>query len=270
MGKKVSIPDVNISDGSDIVRYPDTNLQDAADRSAATQLALENTGHANDNVSSESASDAEYTGTAPEPAGIIGCRCGSPSSQYTLKQNKASSHADHCCFNDNEGKGHGKLDKLIAKDADQLAPCLASDSAFADATVQLLLDRTALLRHQSSQKRKKYESPRVRPTYLLKKDQRQDTYLWHNSKQPDAHPVPLSTSNTMSADLNVPIKLTVIKDENLTMQTPAEWHEKVYKEKLMRAREAIMTDSHIQMLRRFFDAELDEDSIRPVSPDVLR
>ncbi|MFT4465501.1 MAG: DNA polymerase III subunit gamma/tau [Sodalis sp. (in: enterobacteria)] len=70
--------------------------------------------------------------------------------------------------------------------------------------------------------------------------------------------------DALSADLGAPVELTVTEDDNPAMKTPLEWRQAIYEEKLMRAREAMMNDSHIQMLRRFFDAELDEDSIRPV------
>ncbi|MGL9774355.1 MAG: DNA polymerase III subunit gamma/tau [Sodalis sp. (in: enterobacteria)] len=68
----------------------------------------------------------------------------------------------------------------------------------------------------------------------------------------------------LSAELGAPVELTVTEDDNPAMKTPLEWRQAIYEEKLMRAREAILNDAHIQMLRRFFDAELDEDSIRPV------
>ncbi|RLR18296.1 DNA polymerase III subunit gamma/tau, partial [Sodalis-like symbiont of Bactericera trigonica] len=68
----------------------------------------------------------------------------------------------------------------------------------------------------------------------------------------------------LSADLGAPVELTITEDDNPAMKTPLEWRQAIYEEKLMRAREAIMNDAHIQMLRRFFDAKLDEDSIRPV------
>ncbi|MFO5517320.1 DNA polymerase III subunit gamma/tau C-terminal domain-containing protein, partial [Klebsiella pneumoniae] len=38
----------------------------------------------------------------------------------------------------------------------------------------------------------------------------------------------------------------------------------VYEGKLAQAREAIIADNNIQTLRRFFDADLDEESIRPI------
>lgn len=70
--------------------------------------------------------------------------------------------------------------------------------------------------------------------------------------------------DALSADLGTPIKLTITEDDNSVIKTPLEWCQIIYKEKLIRAREALMTDLHIQMLQRFFGAELDEDSIRPV------
>ncbi|KYP95650.1 DNA polymerase III subunits gamma and tau, partial [Sodalis-like endosymbiont of Proechinophthirus fluctus] len=70
--------------------------------------------------------------------------------------------------------------------------------------------------------------------------------------------------DALSADFGAPVELTITEDDNSAMRTPLEWRQAIYEEKLMRARESIMNDSHIQMLRRYFDAELDEDSIRPV------
>ena len=61
-----------------------------------------------------------------------------------------------------------------------------------------------------------------------------------------------------------PVELTIIEDDNPAILTPLEWRQKIYEEKLAQARQAIIADSHIQTLRRFFDADLDEESIRPV------
>ncbi|AUX71975.1 DNA polymerase III subunit gamma/tau [Erwinia pyrifoliae] len=61
-----------------------------------------------------------------------------------------------------------------------------------------------------------------------------------------------------------PIELTVIEDDNPAELTPLEWRQKIYQEKLAQARQSIITDTHIQTLCRFFDAEVDEESIRPV------
>ena len=62
----------------------------------------------------------------------------------------------------------------------------------------------------------------------------------------------------------VPVELTIIEDDNPAVRTPLEWRQAIYEEKLAQAREAIIADNNIQTLRRFFDAELDEESIRPL------
>ncbi len=61
-----------------------------------------------------------------------------------------------------------------------------------------------------------------------------------------------------------PVELTIIEDDNPAVQTPLEWRQAIYEEKLAQAREAIIADNNIQTLRRFFDADLDEESIRPL------
>lgn len=61
-----------------------------------------------------------------------------------------------------------------------------------------------------------------------------------------------------------PVELTIVEDDNPAMRTPLEWRQAIYEEKLAQAREAIIADNHIQTLRRFFDADLDEESIRPI------
>ena len=60
------------------------------------------------------------------------------------------------------------------------------------------------------------------------------------------------------------ISLTIIEDDNLTVKTPLEWRQAIYEEKLALARQSITTDKTIQTLQHYFDAELDEESIRPV------
>lgn len=60
------------------------------------------------------------------------------------------------------------------------------------------------------------------------------------------------------------VELSIIEDDNPAVLTPLEWRQKIYEEKLAQARQSIIADSHIQTLRRFFDADLDEESIRPV------
>lgn len=60
------------------------------------------------------------------------------------------------------------------------------------------------------------------------------------------------------------VELTIVEDDNPAMLTPLEWRQAIYEEKLAQARQSITNDTHIQTLRRFFDADLDEESIRPV------
>lgn len=60
------------------------------------------------------------------------------------------------------------------------------------------------------------------------------------------------------------VTLSVIEDDNPAERTPLEWRQAIYEEKLAQARQSIIADNNIQTLRRFFDAELDEESIRPV------
>lgn len=60
------------------------------------------------------------------------------------------------------------------------------------------------------------------------------------------------------------VELTVVEDDNPANRTPLEWRQAIYEEKLAQARQSIIADPHIQTLRRLFDADLDEESIRPV------
>lgn len=60
------------------------------------------------------------------------------------------------------------------------------------------------------------------------------------------------------------VGLTIVEDDNPAVRTPLEWRQAIYEEKLAQARESIIADNNIQTLRRFFDAELDEESIRPI------
>ncbi|MBV4413917.1 DNA polymerase III subunit gamma/tau [Enterobacteriaceae bacterium YMB-R22] len=61
-----------------------------------------------------------------------------------------------------------------------------------------------------------------------------------------------------------PVELTIVEDDNPAQRTPLEWRQAIYEEKLEQARASIIADNNIQTLRRFFDADLDEESIRPV------
>lgn len=60
------------------------------------------------------------------------------------------------------------------------------------------------------------------------------------------------------------VELTIVEDDNPAVRTPLEWRQAIYEEKLAQARESIIADNNIQTLCRFFDAELDEESIRPI------
>ncbi|WP_342321807.1 DNA polymerase III subunit gamma/tau [Kosakonia sp. BYX6] len=60
------------------------------------------------------------------------------------------------------------------------------------------------------------------------------------------------------------VELTIIEDDNPAERTPLEWRQAIYEEKLAQARESIIADNNIQTLQRFFDADLDEESIRPL------
>lgn len=60
------------------------------------------------------------------------------------------------------------------------------------------------------------------------------------------------------------IELTIVEDDDMTQRTPLEWRQVIYEEKLEQARDSLNSDHNIQIIKRFFDAVLDEDSIRPV------
>ena len=61
-----------------------------------------------------------------------------------------------------------------------------------------------------------------------------------------------------------PVELTIIADDNPAVRTPLEWRQAIYEEKLAQARESIIADNNIQTLQRYFDADLDDESIRPI------
>ena len=60
------------------------------------------------------------------------------------------------------------------------------------------------------------------------------------------------------------VKLRIVEDDNPAEKTPLEWRQEIYQEKLANARHAVIADSNIQTLLKFFDAELDEQSIQPL------
>ncbi|MDG0798522.1 DNA polymerase III subunit gamma/tau [Pectobacterium punjabense] len=70
--------------------------------------------------------------------------------------------------------------------------------------------------------------------------------------------------DALTAHYGHPVELLITEDDNPAVRTPLEWRQAIYEEKLAQARQSILDDTTIQTLRRFFDAELDEESIRPV------
>ncbi|EBA1889851.1 TPA: DNA polymerase III subunit gamma/tau [Salmonella enterica subsp. houtenae serovar [1],40:z4,z23:-] len=77
-----------------------------------------------------------------------------------------------------------------------------------------------------------------------------------------------SAQQTLAQALNdltgTAVELTIVEDDNPAVRTPLEWRQAIYEEKLAQARESIIADNNIQTLCRFFDAELDDESIRPI------
>jgi len=71
-------------------------------------------------------------------------------------------------------------------------------------------------------------------------------------------------TEALSALMGSAVELTIVEDDNPAVRTPLEWRQAIYEEKLAQARESIIADNNIQTLRRFFDADLDEESIRPI------
>ncbi|ETS33135.1 DNA polymerase III subunit gamma/tau [Photorhabdus temperata] len=73
-----------------------------------------------------------------------------------------------------------------------------------------------------------------------------------------------SLAEALSELYGVTIEFSIIEDDNPEEKTPLEWRQAIYEEKLAQARQSIIADKTIQTLRQVFDAELDEESIRPV------
>lgn len=70
--------------------------------------------------------------------------------------------------------------------------------------------------------------------------------------------------SALSQHYGHPVELKIIQDDNMSVKTPLEWRQAIYEEKLAQARQSIIADNTIQKLRSMFDAQLDEESIRPV------
>lgn len=71
-------------------------------------------------------------------------------------------------------------------------------------------------------------------------------------------------TNALSHTAGHTIALTIIEDDNLATKTPLEWRQAIYEDMLAKAKQSLADDEHVKTLCRFFDAELDDDSIRPV------
>lgn len=61
-----------------------------------------------------------------------------------------------------------------------------------------------------------------------------------------------------------PLKINVIIDDNQTIKTPLEMREDLYQQKLAQAKVTINQDPKVAMICQYFEAKIDETSIRPV------
>lgn len=61
-----------------------------------------------------------------------------------------------------------------------------------------------------------------------------------------------------------PIDVQIIVDDELSRLTPLEVREKIYQTKLDNARKAIYKDDKVTMICQFFEAKIDDESVRPV------
>ncbi|MDF7667861.1 DNA polymerase III subunit gamma/tau [Orbaceae bacterium ESL0727] len=70
--------------------------------------------------------------------------------------------------------------------------------------------------------------------------------------------------NALSAVRQQKIKLTVTLDDNHDQKTPMEQREALYQQKLATAKTKIHQDEKVTTICQFFEAQIDEESIRPV------
>ncbi|SFT42831.1 DNA polymerase III, gamma subunit /DNA polymerase III, tau subunit [Kosakonia arachidis] len=99
------------------------------------------------------------------------------------------------------------------------------------------------------------------------KEQEGDRWCLHlrsSQRHLNSHGAQKALSDALSELHGSTVELTIIEDDNPAVRTPLEWRQAIYEEKLAQAREAIIADNNIQTLQRFFDADLDEESIRPL------
>ena len=71
-------------------------------------------------------------------------------------------------------------------------------------------------------------------------------------------------AEVLSAAAGETVELTIETDDNPAVLTPLEWRQAIYEEKLTQARQSMVNDPYIRTLQTLFDADLDEESIRPV------
>ncbi|BET95802.1 DNA polymerase III subunit gamma/tau [Xenorhabdus taiwanensis] len=100
------------------------------------------------------------------------------------------------------------------------------------------------------------------------KEQIDENRLCLHLRSKQRHLNSVSAQNVLTEALSElygkPIELNIIEDDNPAVKTPLEWRQAIYEEKLAQARQSIISDKTIQTLQQLFDAELDEESIRPV------
>ncbi|EBC6193721.1 DNA polymerase III subunit gamma/tau [Salmonella enterica] len=89
-------------------------------------------------------------------------------------------------------------------------------------------------------------------------------HLRSTQRHPNSSGAQQKLAQALSDLTGTTVELTIVEDDNPAVRTPLEWRQAIYEEKLAQARESIIADNNIQTLRRFFDAELDEESIRPI------
>lgn len=68
----------------------------------------------------------------------------------------------------------------------------------------------------------------------------------------------------MSSYRQKPLKINVIIDDNQNIKTPSELREDLYQQKLAQAKVTINQDPKVAMICQYFEAKIDETSIRPV------
>lgn len=71
-------------------------------------------------------------------------------------------------------------------------------------------------------------------------------------------------SEAVSTHLNKTVTITFIEDDDQAMRTPIEWRNWLYEKKCQDARADVLADPMIDKICRYFDAKIDEESIRPV------